>query len=389
MADAPLSEIIRVTELTRVTDWLRQDALPLWADAGVDRTAGGFVERLDWVGAPILSIPKRVRVQARQIYVYAEAHRRGLFPGALAAAEQGFDFLIAHACPDGAEAGFVHALTRDGGVVDPRRDTYDHAFLLFAFATLYRATGRADVRTAIDAVAHAVATRLRHPAGAGYADDDTHGDGRSQNPHMHLFEGFLAAFEATGTRGFLDSASEIARLFEERMFDPAPGVLREFYDADWRPAAGERGQIVEPGHHEEWVWLLHRHAQLSGTPAIPAAAALHAFACAHGRPDGSILLCDELRPDGIVLKPSRRSWPQTEALKAECAIARAEGRLDNGHADAIVRALFDHYLCHPVPGAWIDWIDARGAPIVDYVPASTFYHLFLAFSDYLDAGVRG
>jgi mannose-6-phosphate isomerase len=371
-----------VNHVSRISDWLRHAALPLWAETGIDRAAGGFVERLDWAGRPIFDIPKRIRVQARQIYVYASAHRLGLYPGALAAANKGFDFLIAHACPDGPEAGFVHALTRDGGVHSARRDTYDHAFLLFAFSALYRATGEDRVRAAIDATAHALATRLRHSGGDGYSDDDTLDEGRSQNPHMHLLEAFLEAYEATGSATFLRNAEEIFILFRDRMFDPAYGVLREHYAADWSPAAGARGAIVEPGHHEEWAWLLHRHAQLSGTPVAVEAEELHSFARTHGRPRGSILLCDELDPKGAILKASQRSWPQTEALKAELAFAEAAG-MNSPMADAIVSALFDHYLAHPVPGAWIDWIDADGAPMVDYVPASTFYHLFLAFSEYL------
>ena len=36
------------------------------------------------------------------------------------------------------------------------------------------------------------------------------------------------------------------------------GFLREFFDADWRPAAGEDGRLVEPGHQFEWAWLLAR-----------------------------------------------------------------------------------------------------------------------------------
>lgn len=379
-----------MTERDRILDWLQSAALPLWADAGVDREAGGFVERLDWSGAPILAVAKRVRVQARQIYVYASAHRMGLFPDALTVAEQGFDFLLSHACPDGVEAGFVHALTRAGDVHAAQRDTYDHAFLLFAFSTLYQATGRQNVRTAMNAVAHVIATRLRHPSDEGYSDDHTRTDARSQNPHMHLLEAFLAAYEATGAPDFLELAQDIVRLFETRMFDATWGVLREFYDADWNPAAGERGALVEPGHHEEWVWLLHRYARLSGTPVSETARSLHDFVRAHGRSADSPLLYDEVRPDGTVRATGRRSWPQTEALKAELATAQAAGASGSKHADAIVRTIFDRYLSHPVPGAWIDWIDDAGVPLVDHVPASSFYHLFLAFAEYLRVdGIRG
>lgn len=366
-----------------MSEWLRGSALPLWADAGVDARAGGFVERLDMAGAPILSVPKRVRVQARQIYVYAHASLLGLYPDALGIATQGYDFLMRHACPGGVDAGFVHAVDRHGQVVDERRDSYDHAFLLFAFSTLYRATGRSDVRAVLDGLLHAIDRLLRHTSGEGYADDWGLGSARSQNPHMHLLEAMLAAYEATAAPVFLYRADELAALFAGRMYDTSSGVLREHYDAAWRPAAGDRGDLVEPGHHAEWVWLLQWYARVKGQALSAEALRLHEFAQRHGRCGGGVLLCDELRADGTVRKASTRSWPQTEAIKSEIAVAEAQGRSVDVRVHAIVRALFDRFLDRPVRGAWIDWIDADGAPLVDFVPASTFYHLFLGFSEYL------
>ena len=57
---------------TRARDWLFRQALPLWAQAGVDAD-GRFVEKLDFDGRPITGLPRRTRVQARQVYVFAEA----------------------------------------------------------------------------------------------------------------------------------------------------------------------------------------------------------------------------------------------------------------------------------------------------------------------------
>jgi len=368
----------------KVRDWLTDRALPLWATAGVDREAGGFAERLTWSGAPDLDAAKRVRVQARQIYVFAHAGMLGLHPDGVAIAEQGYNFLMRHACPDGAAAGFVHALDRAGGIVDARCDSYDHAFLLFAFSWFYRATRRTDVLLAIEGVLAAIDARLALPDDSGsVAVDHRMGPDRLQNPHMHLFEGLLAAAGATGQQRFLDRADRLADLFRTRMFDPETGVLREYYDAQWRPAAGEQGQIVEPGHHCEWTWLLKRHA--GSGPLSDEAWRLADFVERHGRPNGGVLLCDELRVDGSVRSASTRSWPQTEALKAEIALAEARGISLGPRAEAIVEALFDRFLDRPVAGGWVDWTDAEGAPLVTAIPASTLYHVFLAFSEYLGA----
>jgi hypothetical protein len=55
-------------------------ALPLWSKEGWDRTTGGFVERLDQEGRADRLAPRRVRVQARQIYCFAKAAQMGWYP---------------------------------------------------------------------------------------------------------------------------------------------------------------------------------------------------------------------------------------------------------------------------------------------------------------------
>ena len=373
---------------TRVRRWLVEAALPLWSTIGVDHERGGFIERLTAAGAPDLTVAKRVRVQARQIYVFSHARLLGLMPHGDAIAAYGHEFVMRHGFPGGIDQGVVHSFDRDGAVRDTKRDTYDHAFLLFAWSWFYRATGRADVRHAMIALGDAIWAILKHPSGHGFLVDDQGSEELHQNPHMHLFEAVLAAYDATGEAIFLERARELFELFRSRMFDVDLGLLREFYDADWCPAAGFAGRIVEPGHQAEWVWLLKWYVDRTGEPLAEEARRLFAFVHANGRPSGTVLLCDELWDDGTVRKASTRSWPQTEALKAEIAIAEAEGLSPGPYADAIVAALFDTFLDRAaVEGAWIDWVDVDGASLTQAIPASTFYHLFLAMSEYLR--VRG
>ncbi|HAV50930.1 MAG TPA: hypothetical protein DCX75_12890, partial [Brevundimonas sp.] len=53
-------------------DWMRDQALPLWAARGVDRAHGGFFEKLNTDGTPA-DLPRRARVLGRQIYVFSRA----------------------------------------------------------------------------------------------------------------------------------------------------------------------------------------------------------------------------------------------------------------------------------------------------------------------------
>src|SRR5882724_4461323 len=128
-------------------------ALPLWSREGWDSSRGGFVERLDPMGTADQLAPRRVRVQARQIYSYALAAQRGWYPQGREIAMKGLEYLLAKAkSPDG-RPGFVHLLDHDGRVLNPLRDTYDHAFILLALTTVYELSGEVRIREEMDSLA--------------------------------------------------------------------------------------------------------------------------------------------------------------------------------------------------------------------------------------------
>src|SRR5690606_28709663 len=124
-----------------------------------------FVERLDLAARPVDPGFKRVRVQARQIYVYSHASLLGLAEGE-AAARQGLEFLRAHAALPG--GGWVRSLSREGRVLDPALDLYDQAFVLFALAWWRRATGDATVVALAGQTLDAIEARLARADGEGF-----------------------------------------------------------------------------------------------------------------------------------------------------------------------------------------------------------------------------
>ena len=79
---------------------------------------------------------------------------------------------------------------------------------------------------------------------------------RRSNPHMHLLEAFLAWYDATGNRDYLQRAARIVDLFRHHMFDAETWTLGEYFSNEWGRAPGEQGEWTEPGHHFEWASLL-------------------------------------------------------------------------------------------------------------------------------------
>ena len=358
-----------VARLRRV---MIEHSLPLWSHEGWDSARGGFVEQLDSGGQADVSATRRVRVQARQIYCYAKAAHLGWYSEGREIALKGVDYLLAKAdSPDG-RPGFVHTLTSDGTALNPLRDTYDHAFVLLALASVYQLTGDAQIRAAIDKLMLTLATHFRSPHG-GYLEGLPPAIPRRQNPHMHLFEAMIATFDATGDPAFQNNAGDLFSLFISSFYDKPTKVIGEYFEDDWSKITPV---CVEPGHLAEWVWLLKGFERITGCPTGRHRADLLASALRYG--DASGCLVDEGDAYGNIRRYSRRLWPQTEIAKAWIAQAEAgePGAADQARS-ALVR-LDRHYLRHPVRGGWYDQFDADGRSTVATIPASSFYHVLCA-----------
>lgn len=364
----------------RVRAWMFDKALPFWAETGVDIEGGGFVEHLDLDGRPAKVNFKRTRVQARQIYVFSHAHVMGWRDGA-AVARRGVEFLIENARLDG--GGWARTLDRAGEVLDPELDLYDQAFVIYALAWWFKATGDERAPRLARETLDAIKRRLRREDGQGYHAFTPHPDEFQQNPHMHLLEASIAWADCAGDERFADEAHALADLLTMRLFNPRTGALTEYFNEDLTPRPGVRGRLVEPGHHFEWSWLLYCCGRVTGRDFREHARALFEFAEKYGVDPCTGLTYDELIDDGSVHSADSRSWPQTETLKAHLARLEFEGVCGHTRIRQISENLFDRYLNRDPQGIWTDHLRADGTHRVDRVPASTFYHLFLAFSELL------
>ena len=369
-AELPMSDPLEAIE--RLSRWFRDAAAPLWAHAAWDERHGGFYESLSFDGRPIRGA-RRVRVQSRQIYTFSMIGLRGWHEDAEPIAAKGFDYLVRRACPDNGERGCVHALSDDGAVIDAKRDLYDQAFVLLACAGRIRAADCERARALAERTAVFLDHELASPYG-GWVESDKRELPRRQNPHMHLFEAFVALYQATDDPLWLEKARAINGLFDQRFYNAKSSALIEFLSEDLECPDPDRGGVREPGHMMEWVWLLGRFESVAGVNKRDVMDALYGAAMRHADADGFL-------PDAVEAKTAsgaRRLWPQTEFIKAAFTLSIS---IDDSHARdgaAMIDALFDTYLNQPVEGLWCDQYNGAGAPIAADVPASILYHLYEA-----------
>ena len=350
--------------------------LPLWSREGWDAASGGFVDRLLEDGRADRLAPRRVFVQARQIYCYAKAAQMGWYPEGRQVALKGLEYFLARAkSPDG-KPGYVHRLTPDGAVLDAKRDTYDHAFVLLALATVYALDRDAQVRAEIDSLLSCMDSQLRSPHG-GFLEGLPPSLPRRQNPQMHLFEAMIAAFDATHDLAFQNRAGDFYALFLANLYDKQTCALGEYFEEDFSKI---EPVSVEPGHQAEWVWLLKGFERITGCPTGRPRADLMQTALRY-RDATTGCLVDEGDAAGNIRRYTRRLWPQTEIAKAWIAQAESGEAGAADEARAALRRLERHYLSHPVAGGWYDQFDRDGKSLVATIPASSFYHVLCAVTE--------
>lgn len=374
---------VDVPSQVRARDWL-ETAYTTWSDAGWDEGGGGFVEQLHPDGAPDISADRRVRVQARQVFSFARAHAMGLCnPGrALYLVEQGLDYIDQSARhPDG---GFVHLLHADGQIADPRRDLYDHAFIILAAATAHGVTGNPAYLALAQDTLGFVNSRLRAPCGRGWIEGLPEVPLRRSNPHMHLLEALLSLHAVSKDASVLALADHVVGLVERHLFLCEADVLCEAFDAELRPSVPVAELAFEPGHHYEWASLLALHDRLRHRDTLSWRRRLIRQADLRGCHPQSGLAMNEVRADGRPLNPRHRAWHQLERLRA---VMLHPGTSGPGTPARILDAIFRYYLDGMPPGTWKDEIDASGHATRAEIPASMLYHFTTAFETMMEPGL--
>jgi mannose-6-phosphate isomerase len=362
-----------VTSLTSLraclVDWLVVTAYPLWSRYGID-ARGGFVEALAADATP-LAVPRRLRVQPRQIYAYAQAAALGWEFKTATIIRRGLRYMEEYyRRADGLYRTLIDA---QGNSLDESAFLYDHAFVLLGLASAARAL---ENRNQLEPRALELRNHIEHRWrlwSGDFLSGDTAANVRESNPHMHLLEACLAWCDVGNDSGWQAWVKELAELAATRLVNAESGAIHETFRPSWEPAPGLTGRIIDPGHQFEWAWLLMRcRGQHTGRYRATALR-LIGFGESHGVRNGAAI--NAILTDGSAHDAKARLWPQTERLKA--ALLAHEISNDARYLDIAVETAGTllRYLETDIPGLWRDECTADGRFFSGPSPASSFYHL--------------
>ena len=377
----------------RLKNWLFQDALPIWERNGIDYESGGFFERLKLDGLGI-NETQRARVPCRQLYCFIEAGRLGWEPWKPIVLN-GYQYFCENFVDS--NGAIISEFDPISGVKNSEFDLYNQAFALFLFAHVANAVSELseDAEQRATTLLLFLKDNFPHPSGGFNESFDGKLPLRS-NPHMHLFEAFLAWESFSNKKFWRDETDKIASLCMSRFIEKKTGILREFFDQNWNPMAGDAGRIIEPGHLFEWAWLLVIWGKLrGGESAISVARQLFKLGIQYGYDVEREVLVMQLNDDFTVRNSLSRLWPHTELIKAAILLAKNSNNSEKNLCEEyVIKGIFAierFFDVHP-KGLWRDKLNSNGKFEIEPVPASSFYHIMCAlselFSHYLESDVN-
>jgi mannose/cellobiose epimerase-like protein (N-acyl-D-glucosamine 2-epimerase family) len=382
------SDIISLND--RLQSWLRHQALPFWDHHGVDRTSGGYFEQLQyrsqsgWVEASGAS--RRGRVVARQLFVFDLGHRIGWRSSRSDPVEHGCDYLFSTMYRG--QGLFYSAVSATTGEPQEHFSLYEQAFYLFALARLQTSW---HARFPLEETALLGLGHLRRHWGkpnGGFEEASPPTLPLKSNPQMHLLEAaleWIKAASASKREPWVALARELVGLCLEHFIDAGTGAVREYFATDWRAAPGEAGRILEPGHQFEWGWLLMQWAESpecrpeQRAPCRKAAERLVELGERAGVDPVRGVAVNELWDDLSVKDAAAKLWPQTERLKAWCAMLdhapdAAAAERACAKIAAAAQSLAQYLTTHPA-GMWQEVLLPEGTFTAEPCKASSFYHI--------------
>ena len=244
-------------------DWFCLSFLPAWIERARDSKGFGFYDLLDENASPLQEDRRTVLAQSRLLFTFSHLALISGSPVFHDAARVARDALQAF---QKASGSFGRARSGDKQLTGKADDnlalSYDQSFVILGLATWGRLNPDDNINPELEACWLAIQNKLTDSETGLLLEHDNLPDPahpeaprRAQNPHMHLYEATLQAYEMTGRPIWLERAKQLRAKGLEYFLDLKTGTIVEFIAPDLSTLEGRNGQRREIGHQCECCLL--------------------------------------------------------------------------------------------------------------------------------------
>lgn len=272
---------------------------------------------------------------------------------------RGTEFLL-NRFYDPVYGGFFSSVGVDGKVINESKNTYGHAFALFALSHVARVTKDEKFRAAALTAWSDINKHLRDSDG-GFRPEAPRDFGRSsslrsQNPVMHMYEALLALIDATGDPRAVAGAQSVGNFVLYKLLEgqtDGGAYIPEWYDEHWKALpTKEKGGYTDLGHQFEWSHLLAT-SERRGLPALygDVAGRLLKYGIKVGYDETEGGVFNRAYPDGSIDR-NKYWWQQAEGLRALLVAASNSNRRDLWRRYEQTQELVKDQFIDEVHGGW-------------------------------------
>lgn len=360
---------------------LAERILPYWFDTAQDTAQGGYLLADDLVKGHGTPKEKAIVTQARMIWTFSLAHRKGFSDARrdyLKAAAQGYRFLGDHFL-DKEHGGYYWKTDLAGKPLKQHKFVYGQAFVIYALVEYHRASGDPEaLRRALE-LYRTLQQRAHDPQPGGWVEHftrdwtplalrDPAGEVevaglKSANTHLHLMEALTELYEVTRDQGVRKSLEESLQL-NAKYFYPREAAQSCFHrNPDWSSVTDPRSAGLSYGHNVEFAWLMIRAEQVLGRKPSWKHFQVHldhALAVGYDRERGG------LYHRGLGNEPpydtTKVWWVQAEAIAAFTDALQHQPNAACESALEQTLAFVARHMTDPKDAIWVDSVLADGRP---------------------------
>jgi mannobiose 2-epimerase len=289
-------------------------------------------------------------------------------------ADRAFDY-IKNYFIDPDYGGVYWSLDYKGNPLDPRKQFYALAFVVYALSEYYKITQNEKALLEALSIFNVIEKYAFDPVHNGYIEALSKewkpmkdmrlsakdmNVAKSMNTHLHVIEAYTNLYRVHRDKNLRDQLINLYEIFRNHIVNSKTNHLILFFDNGWK----RMSEIISFGHDIEASWLLLEAAEVAGDhERIEDAGrlAVRIVEAVYEGIDTEGGLCYEYEP-GHGLVRDREWWPQAEAVVGFLNAFQLTG--NEKYLDSAIKSceIIDKYLIDHTYGEWFFRVDHVGKP---------------------------
>jgi mannobiose 2-epimerase len=355
---------------------LEANILPFWLTHSKDVKHGGFIGQINQDMTIVHDANKSLVLTARILWTFSAVYRLTDKEDYLDMAHYAYSSLF-ELFADEQYGGFYWLIDYKGNPIEPKKQVYGQAFVIYALTEYFLATGCEIALVNGIALFHLLEQHSYDAEHRGYFEafsrewnatdnlslsDKDLNEKKSMNTHLHVLEAYTHLYRVWKSPLLAHKLTELLEITLHHIINQDNHHFLLFFDEQWN----SKSKAISYGHDIEGSWLLYEAAQVLGNEKLLAKVKGIVISMAKAT------LYDGIDHDGGIWNEGDETgitnankdwWPQAEAMVGFFNAFQLTA--DPHFYEAALHSwnFIQNYIVDKVHGEWVWGVDVSGKPL--------------------------